>query len=148
MGKNELSTKETTPRIQAAYGLPAAAIHQSYRRRSMEGCLAAAAGRVYVFAARGKFATLMRRSTALAGAGGVQGDDLAARGRRSRRRRRSRRGGKLMRLRHLLGDAHQLLAPGHLVPDVLRLHACGNPEHDEIVNQIRAFTHHSVAVAV
>src|SRR5579864_1244573 len=35
IGKNELSTKDTSPISQRAWGLPAAAMHQSYARLNM-----------------------------------------------------------------------------------------------------------------
>ena len=51
-------------------------------------------------------------------------------------------------LEQLLGDAEQALAPLHLLPDFLRLHAGGDPEHDEIVDEVGAFLDDGVAAAV
>src|SRR5581483_1567644 len=51
-------------------------------------------------------------------------------------------------LRELLGYAHQALAPLHFLPDFLRLDSGRDPEHDQIVDEVRAFPHDRVAAAV
>ena len=52
------------------------------------------------------------------------------------------------RLRQLLGDAEQVLAPFHLAPDVLGLHAGGCPQDGQVVEQIGALADHRVGLAV
>src|ERR1051325_4579836 len=44
-------------------------------------------------------------------------------------------------LEQLLGDAEQPLAPVHLVPHVLRVDAGGDPQHDQIVEEMGALAH-------
>src|SRR5262249_29576791 len=48
----------------------------------------------------------------------------------------------------LLGNSQQLFAALHLHPHVLGMDAGGDPEHDEIVEKVGAFAHHSIAIAV
>src|SRR5262249_42878589 len=72
MGKNELSTNETSPSSHVAYGLPAALTHQSYIFLSMGRLLAAPDRNVH--APR----TLRPRSAALARAPAFERHHLAA----------------------------------------------------------------------
>src|ERR1700736_7043069 len=48
----------------------------------------------------------------------------------------------------LLGDAEQPLAAIHFLPDIFGADAGGDPEDDQIVEEIGAFLDHSVAIAV
>src|SRR6516164_1290286 len=52
------------------------------------------------------------------------------------------------RLRHLLGDPEQTLAPFHLLPDVLGPHAGPRPDHGQVVEQIGAFADHGLRVTI
>src|SRR5690242_20447479 len=75
------------------------------------------------------------RSAPLAQAAAFECDDLAARA-------------VVENLfRHLLGDPEQPLAPLHLLPDILRTDAGGDPQHDEMVDEIGAFLDDRFAVA-
>jgi hypothetical protein len=65
-GKNELSTNDTTPNSQVAYGLPAAATHQSYSLLSMGGLAYTVLGGVWSVVMAGVFwpsATLAKCSS-------------------------------------------------------------------------------------
>src|SRR5580658_3572417 len=128
IGKNELSAKETQPRIQAAWGLPAASMHQSYRRRSMSGAYGLSSKRCLLSvtlrceptgpARSGRPDDRLREprriaaqgdrngSAPLACAAAFQHDDFAAR--------------KIFRqlFRDLLGNAKKPLAPVHFLPNV------------------------------
>src|SRR5277367_1478973 len=146
-GKNELSAKDTQPKTQAAWGLPAVSTHQSYRWRSMGGSLAGAVGAVYRRRVRTHLGRASRSAVAKPGPARqrlpplprptpFQHDDLTT--------------GKIFRhlFRHLLGDAEEPLAAVHFLPDVLRLDAGGDPEHDEIIDQVGALFDDGFAIAV
>src|ERR1700759_662828 len=50
------------------------------------------------------------------------------------------------RFRQLLGDAEQMLAPLHLLPDVVGHYAGRRPQHGKIIEQVGAFADHGVAL--
>src|SRR5579872_1678599 len=106
-GKKELSAKATAASAHCACGLPAAPMHQSYRRRSNEGGWAAWAVMTIL---EGR-----ERSTALADVSRLESDDLAS----------------LRRLRKILGDLfrnpEQLFAPSHFVPHVVGVNSDRDP---------------------
>src|SRR5262249_48353704 len=52
------------------------------------------------------------------------------------------------RLRHLLGDAEQHLAPVHFAPNVVGTDTGRSPENSEIIEEIGAFADHGLRVAV
>src|ERR1700690_4497859 len=129
IGKKELSTNATAVNIPRACRLPAAATHQSYKRRSKEIGLAAST----------VIGTLRVReggSAALADAPSFQRHNLTP------------RRGLYQFLRHFFGNAKHLLAPAHLVPDLVGVDPGMNPEHHEIVQQIGAFADHRFGLAV
>src|ERR1041384_2055922 len=51
-------------------------------------------------------------------------------------------------LRYLLGNAEEPLTSIHPRPDILGMDAGRHPQHDEVVDQIGAFAHHRVGVAM
>src|SRR5262245_58390141 len=109
MGKNELSTNETSPRSHVAYGLPAALTHQSYIFLNMGQVLSGA---------RPECPCARAASAALAGPAAFERHHLAPGGRLDR---------AFAQLGELLGDAEQALAALHLGPDLLGLDAGGDP---------------------
>src|SRR5581483_1810735 len=58
------------------------------------------------------------------------------------------RGMRRRLFRQLFGQAHQSLAAFHFLPDILRFHARGDPQDNQIVDKIRTFADYGIAVAV
>jgi len=52
------------------------------------------------------------------------------------------------RLNDLFGDTEHAFAAFHLHPDIVGMHSGGNPEHDQIVQEIGAFADHRFRLAL